>query len=347
MKKAASIHPVSEYTGAPRECGRQYGESQAEAIEAFLHMEVMPDAQRLRYAGRCWRVLQRWERHVVDFVRGMSEGSGLSVEEITLLLLHEEIVHLKPCTAVGATRAGTKDGKAIIGQNWDWNSQLYPWAALTRLRASGIPKALLYSYPGLWCCAGVNEHGMSLVWTGSAYLPKIKPVVGVPTYALIPGILACRNCREALALLRRTRMAGSFIFFLADAQAEVWAVECLSGKFEAVRCEDVLTRANHYECERMARLARQDIHSNPKANTQFRGPRMAELARRHRGRIDRHVIERFLCDEGVGLGKDICQRPHGNVRGMTIDSFYCVPARREFWIARGIPSRHEFRCHRV
>jgi hypothetical protein len=347
MKKLPSIHPIHEYTGSPRSCGRQYGKTQAEAMDGFLHLEVAPNPQRMRYASRCWNVLKRWEKPVVEFVRGMAEGSGLSVEEITLILLHEEIVHTRPCTGIGATRSGTKDGNAIIGQNWDWGTHLYTWSNLTRLRMTGQPAMVLYSYPGLYASAGINEHGMSLVWTGSGYLPKIRPKVGVPTYALIAGILSCRDCREALALLRRTRLAGCYIFFIADAKGEVWVIEGLPGRFEAVRCEDVIARANHYECAATARRAKQDINCNPNANTQFRGPRMAALAQRYRGRIDRHIMERCLCDEGVGDGKNICQRPKGVRRGITIDSFYCLPARREFWISRGVQARHEYQRYRV
>ena len=36
MRKLPSIHPILEVRGTPRSCGRQYGESQAEAIEALL-----------------------------------------------------------------------------------------------------------------------------------------------------------------------------------------------------------------------------------------------------------------------------------------------------------------------
>lgn len=347
MKKRPSIHPILELQGTPRACGRLYGEAHREAIEAFLWMEVTPDSKRLAYAKRCWEVLRRWQKSVVEFVRGMSEGSRLSTVELTLLLLHEEIVHTKPCTAVGATRGGTKDGHAMIGQNWDWNSHLYPWSSLTRLRATGQPRQLLYSYPGLWASAGINEHGLSLVWTGAGYLPKIKPIVGVPTYALIAGVLGCRTCTEAIALLRNTKLAGCHVFFLADAKREVYVLEGIPGRFEAVRCEDVITRANHYECERIATLVKQDIGCNPKANTQYRGPRMAKIAHRYRGRFDRAAMERCLRDEGVGSGRNICQRAAGDRRGMTIDSFYCIPARREFWIARGIQSEHEYRKYRV
>lgn len=344
-----SVHSLQELRGTARRCGRDYGETQAEAIDAFLHMEVAPDRQRLRYAGRCWEMLQQWRKPVPEFARGIAEGARLPVEEITLLLLHEEIVHTKPCTALGATRAGTKDGRPIIGQNWDWNSYLYPWSSLLRLRSDDGPAALHYAYPGLWAAAGINEHGLSLVWTGAGYLPKIKPIVGIPTYALIAGLLACKDCAKALALLRRTVNAGCFVFFIADAAGEVWVIEGVPGRMEMVRADDVITRANHYECAGIARRARQNLDQieNPLVSTQYRGPRMAALAQRFCGKINRHVMERCLRDEGVGDGRNICGRPKGTRRGLAIDSFYCLPVQREFWIARGIQTRHAYRRYRV
>ena len=337
-----------EVKDTPRACGRQYGEHHAEAIEAFLHLEATPNPWRLRYAARCWERLKHWEAHVVEFVRGMAEGSKLSVEKITLLLLHEEIAHSKHCTAIGATGKGTADGRPIIAQNWDWNSRLYPWPSLLRLRSDAMLAALHYTFPGLWAGAGINEQGMSLVWTSAGSIPKMKPQPGIPTYALIAGILACKDCQQALALLRRTKIAGFFIFIIADARGEVWVIEGWPGRLEAVRCEDVVTRANHYECETPRRINKLFIDSTlPEQNTQYRAERMTALAQRHRGKIDARRVEAFLCDEGVGEGKNICHRPSGTRRRMTLDSFYCLPVQREFWIARGIPTRHEFRRYRV
>jgi hypothetical protein len=80
-----------------------------------------------------------------------------------LLLLHEEIVHVHNCTGIGATRKGTADGSALIGQNWDWSGSLYLWSSLLRLRSDSMPATLTYTYPGLWASGGMNEFGLSLV----------------------------------------------------------------------------------------------------------------------------------------------------------------------------------------
>jgi hypothetical protein len=343
-----SHHTITTLSGSPRACGRAYGHQQAEAIEAFLHMEVAPSPQRRRYAARCWELVQRWDRSIAEFTRGMAAGAGIDVADATLLLAHEEIVHIKHCTGIGATRAGTHDGHPIVGQTWDWSPILYPWSSLTRLAMDDAPRALLYSFPGLWASAGINEHGLSLVWTGAAYSPIVRSAVGIPTYALIAAILARRTCAEALDLLRRTTNAGSFIFFLADATGEVVVVEGLPRRIEVTRCEDVISRANHYETARMVRLSGQDFTKGPRHfNSPDRAARMAALARRHAGAITRHHIEAFLRDRRGAPGRRICSLPSPTARWIAVDSFYCLPDRRELWIARGRQDRHAFQRHCV
>ncbi|MBI2194530.1 MAG: hypothetical protein HYU36_21335 [Planctomycetes bacterium] len=346
MGRQPSQHRVLEFSGTPRACGRAYGECQAEAVRAFMAQEVPPDGKRLRYAGLCWEKLQRWERPVAEWTRGMAQGSGLAVEEITLLLLHEEIVHTKPCTGFGAAGAATRDGGAIIGQNWDWGPSLYPWSMLVRARTDSAPATLTYAYPGLWASAGMNEHGLSLVWTGSGYSPKVRPVVGIPTYALIAGILACRSCRDAIALMEQSPISGCFIFFLADAHGEVWVVEGLPRRILAVPCRDVLSRANHYECPESCAESRQSL---PPArvwhNTRSRALRAAELLQKFHGRIDGHAAQCILRDHEPRLGLSICQHPVPGRPAFTIDSFYAFPARKELWIARGLPCRHDYARH--
>src|SRR5262249_32371968 len=105
-----SVIPLDSFEGTSRHCRQAYGPMHAEYIRAFMLMETPPDKEHLAYAARCWQMLEGWKRPVTDFIKGMAKGSGLSEQELTLLLLHEEIVHAKPCTALGATGPATIDG---------------------------------------------------------------------------------------------------------------------------------------------------------------------------------------------------------------------------------------------
>jgi hypothetical protein len=98
----------------------------------------------------------------------------------------------------------------------------------------------------------------------------------------------------------------------------------------------------------MCRLAKQEVPPDgPKANTGSRGKRMAQLLKKYRGRIDRAAVEAILSDHGRRAGLSICQHPIPGRDGMTIDSFYALPVKKEFWIARGHQCRHKYECYNV
>jgi hypothetical protein len=348
MKLLPTILPISSYRGSVRACAKAYGDEHAEAIDGWLKCEIPDYAKYLRYAGRCWDIVRRWHRPLADFITACAAGAHRQVEEIVALLATEEIFHDKHCTAFGATGAATSDGQPVIAQNWDGVPRMQPWPRLLRLRTDAMPATLTYAFPGLWACAGMNEHGLSLVWTSSGCRPSVKPVAGVPTYLLVAGVLGCRDVAAALHLLERTRNAGAFNFFIADAAGEVVVVEGMPGCIRPMRCADVVSRANHYEHPQLIRRSRQRL---PRATLAFnsaaRGRRAADLVGRARGRIDRKAVEAMLRDQRDRPGLTICQDAVPGFDWTTIDSFYCLPAQRAFWIARGIPSRHAYVRYRV
>ncbi len=345
-----SVHSLMALRGSPRQCGKCYGENQAEMLRIYL--KNIPhggfNSDRRRYAQQCWRILHRWDGSVAEFLRGMARGSGLPLDEICALLCREEFGHTHHCTAMGATGAATRNGAAIIAQSWDDSPHNYPAVQLLRLQSDGAPATLTYAMPGgRWAAAGINEHGLALVWTSAGMQPLVKPRPGVPTYALIAGLLGCRDCAAAIALVRRTRNAGSFIFFIADAGGEVWVLEAIPGRVDVVPCRDLATRANHYQCGAICAAAKQKLpRAGVKWNSQCRARRIAMLAEQSRGHIDGPAIQTIYRDHEPQPGLGICQHADPGT-AMSLDSFYAVPARKEFWIARGYPCRHYFARYKV
>ena len=332
-----------EFRGSALKCGELYGDSQRELIPGFFHMETPPTPERLKYAAKCWEVLQDWNKPVADITRGAAKGSGRSVEELTLLMLHEELIHTRNSTAFAVNAAAATDHNPILGQNWDWHAKLFPWPSILHFRCDAMPELLTYSYPGLWAAAGINEHGVSVVWSGAGYTPKVEPIVGIPTYALIAGILTCKSTGEAIEMIADTPHAGCFIFLLADSRNDVRVVDGMPAHAVAVRCNDVVGRANHFECELTVKESKQVLgESSADSSTVARAARIQALLKHYNGIVSRIAVEAMLRDEVGEPGQTVCQSPTQSRANMTVDSFYFRPVHREMWLARGAPSDHEY-----
>jgi isopenicillin-N N-acyltransferase-like protein len=329
---------LTELAGSALACGTAYGQAFETRMLGFCRQEVTPTKQRLQYAKRCWRHVERMAPTSATFMRGMARGSRLSLEHVTLLSLHDEIHHQPHCTAFAAGGGATRGGKTIVGQNWDWATNLYPWAGLLRLDVQGELKQVTYHYPGLWSSAGVNEAGLSLMWTGGGYFPKVAPVVGMPTYVLIAEILRRRTVDEALDYLRQVKHAGSFIFFLGDASGATTVVEAVPDRLVAESGQVPMCRANHYESADILACAAQVKPSRRETSTLQRASRMGELVAQHDGRISTAVAKRILTDRGTDwpwLHQFPGGRKSHELVGMTVDSLFAVCEDRELWTCRG------------
>ncbi len=327
---------LTRITGTPRTCGEAYGETFEPLIMGFVRQELRPDRKRLAFARRCEGHIENSAPTSAAFLRGMAAGSHLSLDHLTLLTLHEEIVHVPHCTAFVATGNATRGRKTIVAQNWDWAPNLYPWAGLLRLEIKGRPRAALYHYPGLWACAGVNDAGLALMWTGAGYFPKVPPAVGVPTYVIIAEILLRRSVAEALAFLKAVKVAGSFIFFLADAGGDVAVVEAVPGKLHIERSREAMTRANHYTCPELIQCSKQVLKRGHASL--MKHARMSELVGSNIGKLDANSAKKILTDRGSkwpGLNQFPCGKDSVALSGMTVDSLIAVCEERVLWTCRG------------
>jgi isopenicillin-N N-acyltransferase-like protein len=162
----------------------------------------------------------------------MAEGTGLGLEEIVLLTLHEELWHKgvipasDHCTTLVAGPPDTKDGRTYAGQTWDWPASMSGLSSVLHWKRSEGPGVLAYSYPGLWIGAGLNAKGVALCWnSGSGPGAEIRgPRVGVPSYVIIAQMLYQETLKAAIEEARRARNAGWFVFSLGDGTGQLATV---------------------------------------------------------------------------------------------------------------------------
>ncbi|MCH8986971.1 hypothetical protein IIA94_02275, partial [Patescibacteria group bacterium] len=325
MTRNPDFLELQEVSGTPYVCGEEYGEMFAPRICGFFYQEIKLPNKRKEYAMKCWKCIKRFAPNSADFMEGMARTSKLSIDKLVLLSLHEELVHQKHCSAFVVSQNQVQGGKTVVAQNWDWQTRAYPWPGLLRMKLDSGQSTLTHHYPGLWAACGINEAGLSLMWTGSGYWPTVKPVVGIPTYVLIAEILQLKTVKEVLDYLKKIVYAGSFIFLLGDATGDSCVVEAIPKKFLFRRSSASMCRCNHFVFPKMITGSKQKIPKSRKVTTTLpRHKRLIDLlTNSDQEKITIKMVRNILLDKPIIHSM--------TPKHMTIDSFYAICEDKTLW----------------
>jgi hypothetical protein len=305
--KPAPDFTLTTIAGKPRERGRRYGEQFKDAIHAFLDREIYrafvqakhpTRDDMLRYAGLCAGQVKTFSPLLHDELEGMAEGSGLRLEELVLINLHEELWHRgvlpssEHCTAVAI---GPKEGAGdtFVGQTWDWMESVRGLSTLLHWKRPEGPSLLAYAFPGLWVGAGLNAAGVALVWTSAG---KGNPRVGIPSYLLIAQMLYQDSLNAALEEARRAKHAGFFTFVLGDGEGRLANVEGSPDGLAVEMSRGRMVRHN-FGSRRMTNTPEgKDAPINPRCR------RVHEVLDRHGGKPEAATLQAVFADQEVGRG---------------------------------------------
>lgn len=331
-------HTLTVIAGKPRERGRRYGRQFKDSIVAFLDKEIYqrfiqkpsPKDEMLRYAGACGRAIKEYSPLIMDELEGMAEGSGLKLEEIVLITLHEELgksgtlPKVEHCTAFAAGPPDTSDANTYVGQNWDWMASVFGMSSLLLWKRTEGPSVLAYAYPGLWIGAGLNAAGIALCWTWGDVRGIKGPRVGIPAYVLIAQMLYQDTLKGAVAEAERARHAGWFTFVLGDAKGQLANVEGTPEKLAVEWPRGHLARASFGTRAITGVADGEPVKYHPQCR------RMFDLLAGGKGKIDRAMLQGFCGDHQ----STICKHP-GHKGGFTVDSMVFNCNTREALVSRG------------
>ncbi len=270
-------------------------------------------------AGPASALLQRWflwrnrgemDANLRAHLDAMGKGFGIRPVEVERGFLFPDILHYlagrsfiplaaaPSCSAFFACGEATREGKLIIGRNFDfygrgvWNAnnaiiamcpdggQRFCWIGALGVTASG---------------QGLNENGL-IVGLHTKFTRDVR-THGQPIFKMVYEVLAqCATLDEAIArITARPRMCGLSLFIVDTRAREAAAVGFSARHFEIVTPEDgVLVRTNHYTTPEMKRL---EVAPHPwRANSYGRFQRISELLREKRGTLMAEDVPAILSD---------------------------------------------------
>ena len=325
--------PIVAMKGSPRACGVQYGRAVADLIrgslEAYLEsFRVLHGLERDAVFGLARRfapAIAAFDPATMEEIEGIAEGAEAPLEAILTLNARSELVHgLKArlddgCTSFIAFGGMTADGRAYVGQNWDWNPAMKPNAVVLDIRREGDPRILTLTEAGLVGKHGLNEEGIGLC---NNFMLSDKRRFGMPVHVIRRKALAARIPGDAIGAVLSADRALAANYMIGHADGAGVALEAWPGGLDVVHARDgLLTHANHFQ---IARTDREDVGRDVFPDTLLRDVRLRDLLSARRGGVDLGVLARAMSDH-FNHPDSICRHPNPNAReGYGIETLGCV-----------------------
>jgi isopenicillin-N N-acyltransferase-like protein len=303
--------PVIDLGNDPRERGRLHGDGLRFDIgqnldtyfRRFANLGYSRDTM-LSESEKWVPELERLDPEFSAELKGIAEGSGFSVTEITMLnIRYELIVGLMKQAATAGTRAGidgctsfaimpecTKTHETFIGQNWDWIPGVKTMIA--RVHRQGKTDFICLGETGtVGGMQGVNQEGVGVAINALLSAQDGKNAYEKPFRMRVRDILNARNMHEAILAISGTKRVAAMNFLIGHAEGEAIDIEAGPDREAYLYPTDgILTHSNHF--------CKLDIESDVARlwpNTMYRNVRMARLLRQHQP-LDIDGIKALISD---------------------------------------------------
>lgn len=332
MAQVTQSEPLQrlELTGTPHERGVKHGETFASEIETNvdIYLDVFEykgtdEATVYEQAEEFIPLIEDENEEYAAEMRGIAEGSDLSLEDVTILNaryevmysafakaaaeLNEESQSANPdaCTAFGVQPEITADEHTYIGQNWDWMPGLRTF--VMDIQRSDKPNMVAMTEAGIvGGKIGVNEHGIGMTLNGLVTENDGKNPFRKPYHVRFREVLDSDRLDTALASLITKDRACSGNVLLAHAEGEMLNLELAPEVANYLYPEDhLLTHANHVEDTSTMDSEFEKLIPD----TLCRAPRLKRLLSHSRGEIDFETAKEAFQDH-FGRPSSICRHPN-------------------------------------
>jgi isopenicillin-N N-acyltransferase-like protein len=318
--------PVIDLGNDPRERGRMHGDGLrfdiAQNLDTYFRRFANLGYSRDTMLSESEKWVPELERLDPEFsaeLKGIAEGSGFSIPEITMLnIRYELIVGLMKQAATAGTRAGidgctsfaimpecTKTHETFIGQNWDWIPGVKTMIARVH-REDKTDFICLGETGTVGGMQGVNQEGVGVAINALLSAQDGKNAYEKPFRMRVRDILNARNMHEAILAISGTKRVAAMNFLIGHAEGEAIDIEAGPDREAYLYPTDgILTHSNHF--------CKLDIESDVARlwpNTMYRNVRMARLLRQHQP-LDIDGVKALISDH-FSYPHSICAHTDNN-----------------------------------
>lgn len=357
--------PRIRVSGDAHERSRQYGEAAREQIlitragyERAFAAKGTSWADATAQALALLPSIEAHAPHLLDEIRGIATGSGMSFEEILTLNCRSEILHAATvgkarkitgeCTSFALEPDRAAAGETIVAQNWDWLEFLADSTVLLEVDREDGPNYATVVEAGLLAKMTLTQQGLAIgINTLASSLDGSGR--GLPFHFVIRSLADAPHIAGALERVASVPRAASGNYLLGNADGAILNLETSPGGPKNVRPQistaGSVVHANHFIDPVPGG---HDLAPFSMADSFVRLGRITRLVSQAPGPLTGADIREALSDHAE-LPNSICCHPDRgsgpSERWITIASVVMQPASRTIEYTVGPPCENEW--HRV
>ena len=359
-----SEFPYFEFSGSPREIGRQHGEQ----VRALVHQHLAMAADKLRAARVSKDESRRRAALYIPYIReyaprfareieGLAQGANIAVDEAYMLQLRAELqttdfgeegstsaveareLIANECTTFAISGEVTADGIPIAGQNADLPAPTRDLGIVMKIsHDDDRPDILMLTPAGQISYIGISGNRMAAF---ANFINTIGWRAGYPRYLFSRTALEEESVASARKRLAPIRRASSRNLIVMEESGYAIDLELAVEREGVIEPENgVITHANHFVSPDM--LDEEQARGDRLQNSCTRHDRMTELIEAKRGSVTLEDTMSFFRDR-ENEPDAIC-RYEGDGPGdyMTFASVIARPSVGELFVAPGPPDQNDY-----
>lgn len=346
-------YPYVRVSGTPYEMGVQHGEQCRDRVHRFLDI-ILSDAVKgkttredvLRRTDAFRPLFEQCSPRLMEEVRGLADGAGLSSEEALLLQIRGEIgnAHTEACTTFVISGEGTESGQILIGQNSDMNPVQEDVGMVLHVVPDEGPRILMWTFGGHLGYHGMNSAGVAHFANALGGGPAWR--LGLPHYPVKRMMLEQTTVAKMLRVLDDHPVCSSGNYVVTGGCGTIEDVELTPAGYETLGQggEGFIVHSNHFLCRR---FHTQETDAASIADSFPRYDRIRGLVKAQYGRLTVQAMQTILSDH-TNHPSSICRHPkEGDSVGKTVACLIAEPEAGRFHVCKGNPCVGEFATYEV
>ena len=350
--------PVVRIKGDPYERGRQYGTAVPQQIQRSLHNYAQIFQHLIdwewtavqQHALTYIPAIQRYRPHLLEEIQGIADSVGVPLADILATNVRTEIINTahaqaaaRECTVFVAHADVTRNGRLLLGQNWDWKPATAESVIVLEVEGANGLNLVTVVEAGLLAKCGFNSAGIGLTTNAmNSSLDRGEP--NVPYHIILRAILEAATLEEAYEAIVGSARASAANYLVASQDGRSFNVEVAPGQhdhaFTQRQNEGLFVHTNHYLASELGFV---DVLPLREPDTLLRHDRFYESAAQYET-LDTAVLHTILADHDnhpSGICCHYTQPPHIAEQYATIATLIMDLQTATLWLAAGNPCQAE------